>query len=49
MVLRSQAFSCGGSHVVKFKSYKELKAVAHLMVRFAGNVFSYLMSVRSAK
>eukprot|EP00238_Polyblepharides_amylifera_P005830 CAMPEP_0196590682 /NCGR_PEP_ID=MMETSP1081-20130531/67230_1 /TAXON_ID=36882 /ORGANISM="Pyramimonas amylifera, Strain CCMP720" /LENGTH=342 /DNA_ID=CAMNT_0041913837 /DNA_START=543 /DNA_END=1572 /DNA_ORIENTATION=+ len=29
--LRSkEAFSCGGSHVVKFKFYKDLKAISHL-------------------
>ena len=28
-----QSFSCGGSHVVKFKAYKDLKSVTHLAVR----------------
>jgi hypothetical protein len=28
-----EAFSCGGSHVVKFKVYKDLKAFSHLAVR----------------
>ena len=28
-----EAFSCGGSHVVKFKVYKDLKSFSHLAVR----------------